>query len=115
VHEASDAEVDALISSSRALLFPSLVEGYGLPLVEALALGVKAIASPLPPFIELAGDLPEYVDPSDTQRWKELILEALQEAPASATGRQQDMKRLELPTWADHFEKVETFIGHHLP
>jgi len=115
VHEASDAEVDALISSSRALLFPSFVEGYGLPLVEALALGVKAIASPLPPFIELAGDLPEYVDPSDTQRWKELILEALQEAPASATGRQQEMKRLELPTWADHFEKVETFIGHHLP
>ena len=114
VHEASDADVDALISGSQALLFPSFVEGYGLPLVEALALGVKVIASPLPPFIELAGDLPEYVDPSDTQRWKEQILKALQVVPASATGRQQEMKRIELPTWTGHFEAVETFVDRHL-
>jgi glycosyltransferase involved in cell wall biosynthesis len=114
VHDASDAEVDGLISGSQALLFPSFVEGYGLPLVEALAHGVKAIASPLPPFIELAGDLPEYVDPSDTQRWKEQILNAMQEAPVSATERQQEVKRIELPTWADHFGKIETFIGQHL-
>ncbi len=52
--DASDAEVDCLYQRSRALLFPSLMEGFGLPLVEARARGCPVIASDLPVFIELA-------------------------------------------------------------
>src|SRR5262249_32208246 len=46
----SDAELDALYVGALALVVPSLLEGYGLPLREALARGTPAIVSDLPVF-----------------------------------------------------------------
>lgn len=54
VLDASDAEVALAYSRCRALVFPSLAEGFGLPLVEARARGCPVIASDLPVFSELA-------------------------------------------------------------
>lgn len=54
--DASDAEVVHAYSHCRALLFPSLAEGFGLPLVEARSRGALVIASDLPVFRELADD-----------------------------------------------------------
>jgi len=53
-----DGELGAILSHARALLFPSFVEGYGLPLVEALSMGTPVLASDLPVFRELAQDIP---------------------------------------------------------
>ena len=79
----SDAELATWLHHAQALLFPSFAEGYGMPLVEALAQGVPVIASDLPVFREIAGDIPEYIDPLDGKRWSELIVEyALVESPA---------------------------------
>lgn len=54
--DASDGEVNHLYSACRALLFPSLAEGFGLPLVEARTRGAVVIASDIPAFRELADD-----------------------------------------------------------
>ena len=54
VFDGSDEEVAFGYAKSRALLFPSLAEGFGLPLVEARARGCPVIASDLPAFRELA-------------------------------------------------------------
>lgn len=54
VFDASDEEVDLVYRECRALVFPSLAEGFGLPLVEARARGCPVIASDLPVFAELA-------------------------------------------------------------
>jgi len=54
VFDASDAEVAHVYSGCRALIFPSLAEGFGLPLVEARTRGCRVIASDLPVFRELA-------------------------------------------------------------
>lgn len=54
LHDASDAEVSAIYAHCRALVFPSLFEGFGLPLVEARARGCRVIASDIPAFAELA-------------------------------------------------------------
>lgn len=56
VVDATDAEVAYAYSNSRALVFPSLAEGFGLPLVEARAWGCVVIASNLPVFMELADE-----------------------------------------------------------
>ncbi|HEU0203317.1 MAG TPA: glycosyltransferase family 1 protein, partial [Burkholderiaceae bacterium] len=58
-----DAELSTWVHHAQALLFPSFVEGYGLPLLEALQAGTPVIASDLPVFREIAGRIPEYVDP----------------------------------------------------
>lgn len=56
VFDASDQELDHVYAHARALLFPSLAEGFGLPLVEARTRGCLVIASDLPVFRELADE-----------------------------------------------------------
>lgn len=56
VFDASDQELDHMYAQTRALLFPSLAEGFGLPLVEARTRGCLVIASNLPVFQELADE-----------------------------------------------------------
>ncbi|HSV84364.1 MAG TPA: glycosyltransferase [Ramlibacter sp.] len=54
VHDASDADIAEIYSGCQALVFPSLFEGFGLPLVEARTRGCRVVASDLPSFAELA-------------------------------------------------------------
>jgi glycosyltransferase involved in cell wall biosynthesis len=66
VHDGvSDAEYAAALADHAVLVTTSLDEGYGLPLAEALALGVPAVVSDLEIFHEVAGDGAIYVDPHD--------------------------------------------------
>lgn len=78
VHEhatLSDKAVAGLVHGARALLFPSFAEGFGLPLLEALAMGIPCLCSDLPVFREIAGDLPVYLDPLDGPGWRGAIRE----------------------------------------
>ncbi|UXM89960.1 glycosyltransferase family 4 protein [Paenarthrobacter sp. JL.01a] len=59
----TDAEYDALLLRATALISLSRAEGYGLPLVESMALGTPVIASDIPIFREVGGDAVRYVDP----------------------------------------------------
>jgi glycosyltransferase involved in cell wall biosynthesis len=54
--DATDDEINLAYSSCRALVLPSLAEGFGLPLVEARTRGCPVVASTLPAFVELADD-----------------------------------------------------------
>jgi glycosyltransferase involved in cell wall biosynthesis len=56
-----------LIRGARAVLFPSLCEGFGLPLVEAMALGTATLTSNEASLPEVAGDAAVLVDPYDAQ------------------------------------------------
>lgn len=68
-----DAAIAALIANARALLMPSLAEGFGLPVVEAMALGVPALASGMGAAAEIAGDGALLVDPRDAHALADAI------------------------------------------
>lgn len=104
----SDAELATYVHHAQASLFPSFVEGYGLPLMEGLAAGVPVVASDLPVFRELAGDHPIYVDPLDGPGWYARVLE-LVEGPAR-DGASQRISGFRAPTWAEHFTKVDALL-----
>lgn len=108
--DATDAELADYVSHAQALLFPSMVEGYGLPLVEALALGVPVVASDLPVFRELAADLPIYVDPLDGPAWEAHVESLLDPSSPIAADRRRRARDFRPPTWTDHFEKVDVFL-----
>ncbi len=72
--QVSDGEVASVLSGARALLFPSFAEGYGIPLVEALTLGVPAICSDIPALVEVGAGVPEYHHPLDGAAWRRAIL-----------------------------------------
>jgi len=50
---------------AEALVFPSLMEGFGLPALEALSLGTPVICSDIPIFHEILKDFPYYISPHD--------------------------------------------------
>lgn len=60
-----DGDLDALYSSAELLLFPSLREGFGWPIIEAQACGCPVVTSNLPPMNEVGGTAAECVDPKD--------------------------------------------------
>ena len=111
MNECSDAELAAHMSAARALLFPSFTEGYGLPMIEALGLGVPVIASDLPVFREIGGAIPEFIDPVDKDSWEAAILDF---AKTGSDAREEQLRRItsfRLPTWSDHFEAVERWLA----
>ncbi|RNE66482.1 glycosyltransferase family 4 protein [Cryobacterium tepidiphilum] len=65
---ASDAEYVATLRSAVALVSASFDEGFGIPLVEAMSLGVPVIVSDIPIFREIGADAALYVDPRRPDR-----------------------------------------------
>ncbi|WP_420382139.1 glycosyltransferase [Novosphingobium sp.] len=70
----SDRDLEALLARARALIFPSLAEGFGRPLVEAMQFGLPIIASGLAPSREVAGDCALFFPPHDTGALAEAIV-----------------------------------------
>ena len=106
-----DGRVWELLRGARALLFPSFAEGFGLPLAEALALGVPAIASDLPALREVGGAVPDFLDPLDGTGWRERILDYA--APGSPA-RAAQLDRLagwSAPSWDEHFRRVDLLLS----
>ena len=104
-----DDKLGSLIAGARALLMPSFAEGFGLPVVEALQLRTPVIASDLPVYREIAGDIPCYLSPTDETAWEKAILDFLQDG--SDRRRQLGMMSgFKSPSWPDHFVKVEDWL-----
>ncbi len=62
-------ELNAILSNASALLFPSLFEGFGIPIVEAMAAGTPVISSNYSCMPEIAGDAAILVSPTETDQW----------------------------------------------
>lgn len=106
-----DAALAAAIRHARALLLPSFAEGFGLPVVEALSLGTPVIASDLAVFREVAGEIPDYLDPLDGPGWRAAI--AAYAAPDHPR-RAAQLRRLAgfvAPDWAGHLAAVRGFLA----
>jgi glycosyltransferase involved in cell wall biosynthesis len=71
----TDEALNALYTGARALLFPSLMEGYGWPILEAQACGCPVITTNRPPMTEVAGDAAILIEPEDIEGSARVILE----------------------------------------
>nr|WP_184128578.1 glycosyltransferase family 1 protein [Paraburkholderia atlantica] len=106
----SDEKLHAYLQHCQALLFPSFVEGYGMPLAEALALKVPVLASDLAVFHEIADDIPDYLDPLDGPGWLARIQAYAQPNSHEREAQLSRIERFREPTWAEHFERVDAFL-----
>ena len=106
----SDAEMTRMIAGACALLMPTFAEGYGLPVAEALALGVPALCSDLPSLRDVGGEAPEYLDPLDPPAWRQAILDY---ARPGSTRREAQLARIvdwRPPSWDAHFDAVDRLL-----
>jgi len=72
-NDLSDTSLEHAYSHARALVFPSYVEGFGLPLVEAMQRGLPAMGSDIPIFREIGGEFMAYFDLADPQSLADLV------------------------------------------
>lgn len=95
----SDAVLHGLFESALFCVYPSLYEGWGLPISEALSHGKAIISSDAGALPEVGGDLVDYVDPWDTKGWGEAILK-MANHPSALKRKERKIQASYVPnTW----------------
>jgi glycosyltransferase involved in cell wall biosynthesis len=107
----SDQALKEHLRTARALLFPSLAEGYGLPLIEALAAGTPVIASDLKVFHEIGQEVPDFIDPLDGPRWNDVILDYMRADSPMRAAQMSRLANYRPPSWDDHFAGIDTWLA----
>lgn len=105
-----EADLPALYSGALAVVYPSLYEGFGLPVLEAMQCGALVITSRDPATMEVASDAAIHVDATDTRALAEAMMETMTAAVASpekfAAIRERALKRSELFSWQRTAERT---------
>jgi len=110
LNSATDETVSTLIRGAQALVMPSFAEGFGMPVQEALALGTPVIASPLPTYFEVAGKIPDYVEPYDGVGWLELLADYSLPNSLMRALQVERIQGFKQVTWEWHFEQFKAFL-----
>lgn len=105
-----DEDLPALYSGATGFLLPSLFEGFGLPVVEAMACGTPVITSNTTALDEIAGEAALKVDPSDIQSIKEGILELIYSPNLQTELTDRGLKRIQQFDWDEAAKKVYRFL-----
>jgi hypothetical protein len=101
----------AVYRRSAALLATSTREGFGWPVVEAMACGTPVVASDLPVFREFAGRVPDYLQPLDGPRWLATLSDyALPNSPLR-NAQLQRIASFTPPSWHAHFLALEGLLS----
>jgi glycosyltransferase involved in cell wall biosynthesis len=93
------ADVRALMSSSAMLVLPSLEEGFGLPVIEAMAAGLPVVCSAGSALSEVAGDAALLVEPRDANALAQSVDRLLDDAGLAASLRHRGRERSRLFDW----------------
>lgn len=96
---APDEDVAALMAGCACFAYPSLYEGFGLPVLEALALGAPVVTSNVSSLPEVAGDAALLVDPHETNAIADALRRVLSEPTLAADLRRRGPERAGLFSW----------------
>jgi glycosyltransferase involved in cell wall biosynthesis len=106
----SSESLRRLIANARALLAPNFAEGYGIPLVEALAVGAPVVCSDIPVFHEVAQDCATFLSPLDGAGWLAAIRRLAENDSAATDDARRLARSFRAPNWTQYFAGVEAFL-----
>ena len=103
------ADVRALMAASSMLVLPSLEEGFGLPVVEAMAAGLPVVCSGNSALAEVAGDAACLVDCHDVNGLARAVDRLLDDRPLAADLRRRGLERSRRFDWSDTAARTLAF------
>lgn len=82
------SDVAALMQVARACVYPSVYEGFGLPVIEAMAAGAPILTSDIPVIREVGGDYAQYVSPHDTVAIAGALINIMDDGPPDSAAQE---------------------------
>jgi glycosyltransferase involved in cell wall biosynthesis len=99
-HDVDDPTLASLYAAAEVFVFPSLYEGFGLPILEAFGCGCPVALSRSSSFPEVAGEAALYFDPADEASIRETVRRALADGGLRDSLRAKGRERLKNFSWA---------------
>lgn len=109
-NDLTDRELEYCYLNARSLVFPSHVEGFGLPLVEAMQRGLPAMASDIAVFREIGGDSMAYFDLASPDTLASLVRQFENSGVFPAAG---DMSQWQWLSWNDATVQLVSRVHQH--
>lgn len=107
-----EAKLPSLYRGAEALIFPSLYEGFGLPILEAMACGTPVVTANTTAMPEVAGDAALLVDPSSAKQIAHAMGRILSDTPLRQQLRDKGIARAAQFSWTNTVSRVrEVLIG----
>lgn len=110
-----EAKLPALYRGAQALVFVSLYEGFGLPILEAMACGVPVLTSNVTAMPEIAGDAALLVDPTSVQQISEAMTRILRDDFLRRQLREKGLDRAAQFSWDNTVARVREILGSKIP
>lgn len=110
LNHVNDAELSKLYKHALFCVYPSLYEGWGLPVGEALAVGKAVLASNQGSLPEVGGDLVRYLEPWSAQPWADAILELITTPTAIKQMEARVVENYKVRTWEDAAQSVKLLL-----
>jgi alpha-1,3-rhamnosyl/mannosyltransferase len=102
----NEADLPALYSGARVYACPSLYEGFGFTVLEAMACGVPVVCSPMTSLPEVAGDAALYADPKSTPEFARALSRAFTEVPLRTTLMERGLRNVNRFQWKSTAAKI---------
>jgi len=104
----TDNDLNAIYSGAELFVFPSLSEGFGLPVLEAMASGTPVITSNVASMGEIGGEAVETIDPLDVEGLSDTVHNILEDRPKMAKMRELGLIRAKEFTWKSTAEQTKS-------
>lgn len=102
-----------LLSGSLGVLYPSLYEGFGLPVIEAMASGAPVVTTRLASLGEVGGDVALYVDPSDPDDMAKVLIRLAGSESLRQDLREMGLARAQQFSWPLAARKMDEIFARH--
>jgi len=105
-------DLPPLIAGAAAFVFPTLYEGFGLPILEAMAVGTPVITSNTLPHTEVGGEAALYADPQSPAELADAIIKVLEDDGFRQSLRAKGLVRAQEFSWSRTAEKIYDIISN---
>lgn len=108
-------DIPFLYRGAEMFIYPSLHEGFGLPILEAMASGVPVVCSRIEPLVEIAGDAALLVDPYDQSDIARGILSVFRDKTLRMKLIEAGIQRAKTFTWERTASSTLAFLSNKMP